>query len=608
MSAPTLLKQRLGEALARLREQGVLSGDLPEVPLERPKRPEHGDFASNVALGLAKRAGIAPRALADQIVEALKAVEAAAPEPLVGTCEVAGPGFLNLRIADRFWHNTLGAILAAGRDFGRLAPKPGLRIDLEYVSANPTGPLHVGHGRGAAVGDALARLLKRAGYDVTREYYVNDAGNQVQMLTHSVWARYMEQARERDPGVPSVVFPENGYKGDYVRDLARALFEREGTRLVAPEPPTPGTEAHHAIRDFAVTTELAEIKRVLGKFRVEFDVFVSERELHESGKVTAGLDALVAAGHLYEKDKATWLRTTSLSGDDKDRVVRKSDGELTYMAADIANHKAKYDRGFSHLIDLFGADHHGYIQRMKAVAKALGHPPESLEILIIQLVRLLRGGEEYRMGKRSGEFVTLEDVLDEVGPDAARFFFLLRRHDSHVDFDVELAKKQSLDNPVFYVQYAHARCASLLRRAAELAFEPPAFDLATAARLTLPEELSILRRMAAFPALVDEAATAREPHRLINFATELAQEFQSYYTRLQKVHHDPVLPQERQRQEPGWREKWDAQKTAARLLWIDAIRVVLVATLDTLGIAAPDRMDRPDAHTPNDAETAEDDA
>ena len=577
------LQQVLRATLEECRDSGLFRCELPEIAITRPKRAEHGDFATNVALVLAQKAGRPPRALAEEIVAHLTD-----PDGMIAQVEVAGPGFLNLRIADAYWLRLLGEVLHTGDEFGRSVAASAERINVEFVSANPTGPLHVGHGRGAAVGDALCRLLRFAGYHVASEYYINDAGNQVAMLARSTWVRYMELLCARDPSRgPAPAMPENGYQGEYVRDIARQLLERDGERWAGAEPPAD----LEPIREFAVFVALEWIRGTLQRFRVEFDHWFSEKSLHQSGALQKRVDELRAKGLAKEEEGALWFRTTEMAtGDDKDRVLRKSDGEWTYMTADLAYHANKLERGYTRLIDIWGADHHGYVPRMKAVMKAVGAEPSQLEPLLVQFVALLQGGEKVAMGKRSGKFETLDDVLDEVGTDAARFFFLTRRHDSHIDFDLELAKKQSLDNPVFYVQYGYARACAILRRAAELGIEEAEYSEDVAERLKLPEELNVIRRLADFPTLVAEAAAAREPHRLVFFLTELAQEFQSYYTRLQKVHGDTILPQRRHRTD-DWQATWDFDKTRARLLWVRAIRQVMKNALTLLGVEAPERME-----------------
>jgi len=582
-SVRIVVREILRQALRAAQADGVLAEVPALIPLEQPKRPEHGDYATNVALGLAKVNHEAPRILGEAIAERLRTVGGAD----LAEVTIAGPGFINLRFSDAFWQRRLLDISAAGRTWGRGEAKPSPKLCVEYLSANPTGPLHFAHGRHAAVGDSLTRLLRFAGYDVVREFYLNDAGNQVGMLALSVWARYMEAARAADASVPEIAFPENGYRGEYIRGISQKLLERDGTRWLAAEPPAD----MEPIKQFAIDSCLAMIRASLARFDVDFDVWQSERQLHESGEVQGTLAILDKAGFIDRRDNAVWLRTTALWGDEKDRVVVKSDGLPTYLLADIAYHRKKLARGFDQLCDIWGADHHGHIPRMQAALKALGADPDRLSVILIQMVSLLRDGKPVAMGKREGEFVTLDAVVDEVGRDATRFFYLMRRHDTPLEFDLELAKRQSMDNPVYYAQYAHARCASLLRRAAELKAPALALTPALASALTLPEEIAILRRLSDFPDFIADAAAAREPHRLVQYIHELASHFQSYYTRLQKVHGDTILPQQRQRV-GDWHATWDWQKAGARLAWVAAIRQVLEIALSLLGVSAPDEMKR----------------
>ncbi|HEY7373499.1 MAG TPA: arginine--tRNA ligase [Polyangia bacterium] len=592
-SARETVRDLLAQALAAMARDGIIPAAPAAVPVERAKRPEHGDFASNVALAIAKGAGKPPR----EVAEALLARLATGGDSPLAEATIAGPGFINLRLSPAFWLRMLPAILAAGDDWGRGAARPGPKIVLEYLSANPTGPMHVAHGRHAAVGDSLTRLLRFAGIPVTPEYYINDAGNQVEMLTLSVWTRYMETARAADPSLPELAFPENGYKGEYIRGFGRDLYARDGKRWVGPSLPADSA----AIKQFAMERALAMIRATLERFDVAFDVWQSERALHDAGDVDETLRALDAKGYIDRHDDAVWLKTTALWGDDKDRVVVKSDGLPTYLLADIAYHRKKLARGFDVLCDIWGSDHHGHIARMQAALKAFGFDPGVLSVILIQNVSLLRDGVEVKMGKRAGEFVTLDDVVTEVGRDATRYFYLMRRHDTPLEFDLEVAKRQSMDNPVYYVQMAHARCAAVRRRAAELEAPIPRLDPELAAELTLPEEIGILRRLADFPDFVADAATAREPHRLTTYLTELAGDFHSYYTRLQKVHNDSILPQERQRT-GNWRESWNWRKTAARLYWADAVAQVTRNALALLGVSAPDSMAKA-SETPSGAPT-----
>ncbi len=600
LSPRETVRELLVQALAGLARDGIIPAAPASVPIERAKRAEHGDFASNVALAIAKGAGKPPR----EIAEALIARLATGGTSPLAEATIAGPGFINLRLAPAFWQRLLPQILAAGADWGRGAARQAPKIVLEYLSANPTGPITVAHGRHCAVGDTLTRLLRFAGNPVTPEYYINDSGNQVQMLALSVWARYMEAARAADPSLPEVAFPENGYKGEYIRGFGRALFERDGVRWVGAAPPAD----IEPIKQFGIDGALAMIRSTLERFDVTFDVWQSERALHDAGDVDETLRALDAKGYIDRRDDAVWLKTTALWGDDKDRVVVKSDGLPTYLLADIAYHRKKLARGFDELCDIWGSDHHGHIARMQAALKAFGFDPAVLRVILIQNVSLLRDGVEVKMGKRAGEFVTLDDVVEEVGRDATRYFYLMRRHDTPLEFDLEVAKRQSMDNPVYYVQYAHARCAAIKRRAVELEAPRPPLDPQISAELALPEEIAILRRLADFPDFVADAAAAREPHRLTTYLTDLAGEFQSYYTRLQKVHGDTVLPQERHRT-GDWRGTWNWRKTAARLYWVDAVAQVTRNALALLGVSAPDAMARAtDSAAEDPSATKEDDS
>ena len=594
-SVRTTARELLLRAVQATQAEGLLAEAPRHIPIERPKRPEHGDYATNVALSLAKAAGKPPRVLGEAIAKHLRLIG----DANLAEVTVAGPGFVNLRFSDAFWQSRLLDIRQAGRNWGRGEAKASPKLCVEYLSANPTGPLHFAHGRHAAVGDSLTRLLRFAGYDVVREFYLNDAGNQVGMLALSVWTRYMEAARTSDANVPQVVFPENGYRGDYIRGIGQKLLERDGGRWIGAEPPA----NIEPVRQFAIDSCLAMIRSSLDRFDVQFDVWQSERALHEAGDVAATLEQLDKAGFIERKDNAVWLRTTALWGDDKDRVVVKSDGLPTYLLADIAYHKKKLARGFDQLCDIWGADHHGHIPRMQAALKALGANPDQLSVILIQMVSLLRDGKPVAMGKREGEFVTLDAVVEEVGRDATRFFYLMRRHDTPLEFDLELAKRQSMDNPVYYAQYAHARCASLLRRAQEL--EAPRHEVTPELlrALALPEEIAVLRRLSDFPDFLADAAAAREPHRLVQYIQELTSDFQSYYTRLQKVYGDSILPQQRQRV-GDWRATWDWQRTAARLAWVEAIRQVLETALSLLGVSAPQEMKR--AETAEEAEEPQD--
>jgi arginyl-tRNA synthetase len=480
--------------------------------------------------------------------------------------EVAGPGFINVRLATSVLHDVVSRIRSERERYGAGAPT-GLRVQVEFVSANPVGPMHVGHGRWAALGDSIARLLAHRGHSVEREFYINDAGVQMDIFAASVAARYMDLCGRQVP------FPEDGYRGAYIADIAREIYEAEGDAWADADPAA--REAH--FKEQAYAQVLGHLRRVLHSMGVDFDVWFSERTLHASGAIEATIDRLREAGHVYEQEGAVWFRSTAF-GDDKDRVLRKSDGEYTYFAADIAYHADKYDRGFDLVIDIWGADHHGYVKRMEAAVAALGHPGK-LEVIIGQMVNLFRAGEIVRMSKRTGEMVTFEDLLDEVGPDAARYFFLRRSTDQSLDFDIALAKEQSADNPVYYVQYAHARICSILRKAAGSEDTDDIDALAAAlipgdvdcSVLTDEAELALLRALGEFPDVVEEAAAARAPHKVTRYAEDLAATFHQFYTVCRVVGDD-------------------ARLTAARLAVVDATRIVLELALGLLGVSAPVRM------------------
>ncbi|MDO8916097.1 MAG: arginine--tRNA ligase [Coriobacteriia bacterium] len=562
-----LVRDALADAIAA---GDIALAEVPEVFLERPRDPSHGDWATNIALVSAKAAGANPRALADAIASRI------AGHPDVAAVEVAGPGFINLRLSDAALQRVVEQVRAEGTDFGRVDPGRGRRVQVEFVSANPVGPMHVGHGRWAALGDSMARVLAHAGWIVQREFYVNDAGVQMDIFAKSVAARYLQKCG-RD-----VAFEDTWYQGAYIAEIAEEIFAAEGSVWADAEPSA--REAH--FREKAYAQVLEHLKHVLHRMGVDFDVWFSERSLHAPGptgrsEVDIAMDMLRGAGHLYEKDGATWFASTAFPeyGDDKDRVLVKADGELTYFAADIAYHADKFARGFDRVINIWGADHHGYVARMKAACAALGYPGQ-LDIVIGQMVTLLRGGEVVRMSKRTGEMVTFEELLDEVGADAARYFFLRRSTDQSLDFDIGLAKEQSSENPVYYVQYAHARICSILRKAAGApdADEPAA---AVAARVTGgeadlsllsdPAELTLIRKFAELPEVVEMAADQLAPYKLTRYAEDLAATFHQFYTVCHVLSDDPAL-------------------TAARLRLVDASRITLATVLGLLGVAAPERM------------------
>ena len=551
-------------------------GDLPpgaiEVVLDRPKRADHGDYSTNVALALAKSAKKSPRDVAALIAARLGG------EPLLSGVDIAGPGFLNLKVSDALWGEALRDLASGADAFYRPDVGGGQRINVEFVSVNPTGPLHVGHGRSAVIGDVLVRLLGRTGFAADSEYYVNDRGNQVRVLGETLAYRYREVL-----GLPAQEPTDpNWYRGEYMKGLAQKLVARDGRSHVD------RADSDPYFRDHAIDEILGWIREDLRALHIEMKIWTSERALPNVDETLAALGERGLVGTL--EDGAKVFKTTTF-GDDKDRVLVKKGGELTYLATDIPYHVDKFRRGYDVLIDLWGADHHGGIAPRKWALQALGHDPGKLEVMLFQMVSVLRGGETVVQSKRSGDFVTMREIVDEVGVGAARYFFLLRRADSQLEFDVDLAKKKSLDNPVFYAQYAHARCSSILERALEIDARPAAWSPAIAARLAGGEEWAVLKILAGYPDLLADAARAREPHKLVYFVQEVAQAFQSYYTRLGRTLDDPILPKKSTRV-GDWRVAWDWERTGARLLWVSAVRHVLSDALGLLGVDAPDRMDR----------------
>ena len=526
--------------------------------LEPPKQREFGDLSTNVAMLWAKSAKKPPRAIAEAI---LKSIDD--PDGVLARREIAGPGFLNFTFAPKFYFAQLRALAAGEQDALDLGH--GERVQVEFASVNPTGPLHVGHGRVAVIGDVLARLHQAAGFRVEREYYVNDAGNQMENLGRSIFARYREAFGE------TVEFPADGYPGDYVKTIAADIKQQYGDKFLRDNDGAVGF-----FREYGGRALLDIIRAQLRDFGIEFDVFFSEKAMRERGEVTRAMDALRTRGLLYAAEGAEWYRSTQF-GDDKDRTVVKSDGELTYFASDIAYHRNKYERGFHKLINVWGADHHGYVPRLKAAMQGLGFDPETLRVVLVQMVQLTRGGEPVRMGKRTGEFVALEDVLAEVGRDAARFFFLMRKSDSHLDFDLDLAKRQSSDNPVFYVQYAHARVASIFGQAAKNGLAVDSLHGAPVERLELAEELELIRVMIQFNDVLEESVRELEPHRLVFYLLDLAGQFHRYYNRTRVILEDVDL-------------------SRARLFLIANVQKTVRRGLEILGVDAPMKMAaRPEA-------------
>lgn len=604
-----LVKQAVAALAA---EHGVDAATLPAFSIERPKQDGHGDFATNAAMVLARFFPIDgkpnSRALAERLRDKLSDPDGI----LAKTPELAGPGYLNFHLSQDVWLLVLRDILGAGASYGTHPVKPAPVVNLEFVSANPTGPMHVGHGRGAAYGDALGRIMRAAGYQVTREFYINDRGVQAQLLGQSVHIRYKELLGEPvTPPADKIDKDGNAkpqwYLGDYVKDIAREFRAAHGDAYAGRE----YQEKIPAFREFGIAAMLKRIQDDLASFGVSFDVYSSELALFQRGDVDQSLGALAEKGLTFQTpDGALWLKTPGdkarkKDGEDKPeaeegRVLKKANGELTYFASDIAYHQDKYQRGFTHLIDIWGADHHGYIPRMKEAISALGQDAKSFEVLLVQFVTLAskkadEEGKATRMGKRSGNFVTLRELVDEVGRDVARFFFLMRGAGSQLEFDLDLAKEQGPENPVIHAQYGHARACSILQRAKEhFGRSAPAFSLELARRLTLPEEAGLLRLLQSYPDVVASAAEAREPHRVIGYITELSQAFQHYYSYAGRTLKEYVLPQKWQAEAAGWESSWDWQKTDARLLIADATRQVLANALALVGVAAPERMERLD--------------
>lgn len=525
------------------------------IEVSRSKDPKFGDYATNAALVLSKIVGLKPRELAGIITKNISC-----DSKTLTKTEIAGPGFINFFMAPDVWHGVLSQIHGEKENYGGSSKPAAPRALLEFVSANPTGPLHVGHGRGAAVGDTLARLLKKCGYELHTEYYVNDAGNQMRILGRSVYVRYKQLIGE------TIEFPDNHYRGDYILDLAGEL---KGTPLGESLLTMPEEDAVAAASQFACDRILEGIKDDLAYFGVTYDNYFSEKSLHESGAIAATLDDLRLRGKTEEHEGALWFSMNE-EQDEKDRVLVRATGEPTYFAADAAYHQDKLRRGYGLLVDLWGSDHHGYVPRVRAAVEALGYSPEALQVLLVQFVNLVREGQKVSMSTRSGEFITLREVLDEVGPDAARFFFLTKRSDSHLDFDLDLAKKQSRENPVYYVQYMHARIASIFRIADDRNIDTDMTG-ADLTYLSLPEEQRLMKHLADFPDMLVEAAESLEPHRVTFYLMDLADIFHAYY------HDNRVLVEDN-----------DLKK--ARLFLVEAVRQVVANGLQILGVTAPERM------------------
>jgi arginyl-tRNA synthetase len=532
---------------------------IPEYVIEVPNNPDHGHFATNLPLTLAPSQKRSPMEIASIMVENL-----IDKEDLLEKVEVAAPGFINFRINPDKWYGVLSDIISLGRNYGQNRTGNNQKVLVEFVSANPTGPLHLGHGRGAALGDTLCRILSFCGYDVAREFYINDAGQQIRILGESIFSRFKQM---NDPDYP---FPENGYHGEYILDLAGTISEKVNLNDMSQQ------EAMDSCAREGKEIMLEEIKQDLDMFRVSFDFWYNESDLFSSGLIEGTLERLEKKKQLYENDGALWIRTSDF-GDDKDRVIRKKDGQFTYFASDISYHLEKQKRGFAKAINIWGADHHGYIPRVKAALSAHGLSEEWLSVLLVQLVKLWRGGQEIKMSKRAGDFVTLRELVDEVGVDAVRFIFLTKSHDSPLDFDIDLVKKQDSDNPVYYVQYAHARICSIFRKADSEGISLPEKPDGLLDRLVLDEEMTLIRILAGFPSLLEDISAALEPHRLTYYLTDLAASFHKYFNLGTKVSDYRIVTKDR-------------TTSQARLFLAEAVRIVIACGLELLGISAPERM------------------
>lgn len=527
----------------------------PEIIIERPKEQTNGDFSTPIAMTLASKARMNPRKISELIISNLNK-----DSSVIEKVETAGPGFINFFISPAIWRNEIKEIYLKNYQFGISDYGKGKTVQVEFVSANPTGPLHVGHGRGAAIGDTIARILKAVGFNVIKEYYINDVGNQIQNLGKSTYFRYLELHGKK------IELPEDFYKGDYIKNIAQEIINEKKNAFI-------GKEEKDVLPFFinhSANRILNGIKSDLSDFNVEFDLWFSEKTLYEKKEVQKTLELLKKDGYVYDKKGATWLKS-SLFGDEKDRVVVKENGEHTYFASDIAYHRNKFLRNFNMVIDIWGADHHGYVPRMEAMIEALGYSKEFFKVILVQLVSLRRGEEKISMSTRKGEFVTLHDVLNEVGCDAARYFYLMRNSNSPLDFDLELAKKQSPENPVYYIQYAHARICSVLRHAEEKGVDAFMIDNVDLNLLELPEETALIKSLSQYPEIVLKSACSLETHLIPFYLQELASIFHSYYNKYRIISEDVKL-------------------TEARLVMVTGIQIVLRNALKLLGIKVPERM------------------
>jgi arginyl-tRNA synthetase len=554
------MKKQLAELLRKAIYSCFTKGtlhetDIPSIEVELPREGAHGDYASNIAMVLASVQRRPPRKIAESIVESIDD-----SATILDKVEIAGPGFINLFIKGTAWAALLEEVDALGDRYGESAMGAGTRVQVEFVSANPTGPLHIGHARGAVIGDVIAGILQASGFAVSREYYINDAGNQMNTLGESVYYRYRELIGE------AISFPETCYQGAYITDLAREIHDAYGDKFFR----SGKDEAVPFMTDYAAGSILEGIKEDLETLGVVFDRYFSEKELYHDDKVAKIIEKLRNEGFIYEEEGTLWFKTTDF-GDEKDRVVVRGNGDPTYFAADIAYHLNKYERGFDRIINVWGADHHGYIPRMQACIQALGRKKEDLDVVLVQLVNLLRGGVPVPMSTRAGEFVTIREVTDEVGKDAARYNFLMRRSNSHLDFDLEIAKAQSNENPVYYVQYAHARICSIMRNAVEQGHRIPGYGDIRLDLLAAPEEHELIKMIDTFPEIVEGSAQALEPHRIPYYINDLASVFHSFYNK-HKVVSDNI------------------DLTQARLFLIKSTGIVIRNALRLLGVSAPERM------------------
>ena len=551
-----ILKNKILEAARAAHKNGELpSSEIPEPEIEEPKARTHGDFSTNIAMVMASTQKMAPRKIAKAVIAHLDDADG-----IIARTEIAGPGFLNFYMEKSAWYPVLQEIHDLNERYGSSDMGAGQKIQVEFVSSNPTGPLHIGHGRGAAVGDTVANLLAFCGYDVQKEYYINDSGRQIRTLGQSVLLRYKQLHGQQ------VEFPAECYQGEYIRDIAAELDSLEGIKLLD----LPEADALMRCARYAAAKILKGMQDDLSAFGVEFDCWFSEQSLYDTGRVDAILAEFRKQGTVYEDQGALWFKTSSF-GDEKDRVVLKQDGQTTYFASDIAYHQDKYERGFDRVIDVWGADHHGYIPRMKAAVEACGQRRDQFDVILVQLVNLLRGGQPVAMSTRAGKFETLREVIDEVGRDAARFIFLTRHHESALDFDLELAKEKTNDNPVYYVQYVHARISSIMRKAAGDGQGDAAWDSEAVALLVEPEEIDLIKALARYPEIVRTAARSMEPHRITYYLMSLASAFHSYYNKHRVLVDEPL-------------------KRCGRLNLILAVQKVIRNGLMLLGVSAPTKM------------------